>query len=434
MPKSILTTRLRALITAAVTVLAGVVALVIVLPSAQAAPGPLRPLNLPGVCNAASWALATAIDDKLKADGNALRMIQADSPKKGETGYADGTVAYAYVRLAQLLGKNLGDLTENDVKNNPRQVQQAIADALTYRRVNMGGDFTLSYSDKAGNKVLLWCLKANADHGGPDLGLLYVPNGKQVSDGVWIAGCVLAGGMNTYQFSVDNRTGVFTKFVWYNIGPDPNNANRYIRYIYTYDVATNTLTIVKEEGPIRNGTPQRPDKTEKERNPGAPPDEFKDLKLNGVQISMLDGDCAIPARTVVVAVADAITPTIVNLVNAALTSSATLIGTDAMVEPGDTLLVSMPDGTVAAPGGTNPYWTLLNPGEPAALFRYNGPDATTIGIGDVIAGVAALMIAPPTTSDPPTTTPPVTSPPTTSTTSVVGPPPPSTTSPTHATS
>src|SRR5262245_18829506 len=89
---SIMSTRLRAIVAATFTLLAVVAALVMALPRAKAAPGPLQALNLPGVCNAASWALATAIDDKLKADGNALRMIQADSPKKGETGYADGTV------------------------------------------------------------------------------------------------------------------------------------------------------------------------------------------------------------------------------------------------------------------------------------------------------------------------------------------------------
>ena len=391
--------RPRAILAAALAVLAAIATLIIARPSAQAAPGPLRPLNLPGVCNGASLALAAAIDDKLKADGSPLRMIQADEPKKGETGYSDGTVAYAYVRLAALLGKQVGQLTENDIKNNPRQVQQAIDDALTYRRVNMRGDFTLAYTDSAGNKVILWCLKANADHGGPDLGLLYVPNGKTNADGLWIAGCVLAGGMNTYQVSIDDRTKVFSKFVWYNIGPDPNNANRYIRYVYTYDVATNTLTIVKEEGPIRNGVPQRPDKTEKERNPGAPPAQFKDLKLNGVQISMLDGDSAVPARTVVTAVAT--TPTTANLVNEPLTDSVALLGIDAVIAPGDTLVVSMPDGTIAAAGGANPYWTLLTPGEPAALFRYNGPEPATIGIGDVIADVAVLAVAPPTSTSPP---------------------------------
>jgi hypothetical protein len=393
--------RTRAIVAAAVAVLAAVAALIIALPSAQAAPGPLRPLNLPGVCNGTSLALATAIDDKLKADGSPLRMIQADEPKKGETGYSDGTVAYAYLRLAALLGKQPGQLTENDIKNNPRLVQQAIDDALTYRRVNMRGDFTLAYTDSAGNKVILWCLKPNAKHGGPDLGLLYVPNGKTNADGVWIAGCVLAGGMNTYQFSIDNRTKVFTQFVWYNIGPDPNNANRYIRYVYTFDVATNTLTIRKEEGPIRNGVPQRPDKTETERNPGAPPAEFGDLKLNGVQISLLDADSAIPARTVVTAAVDPITRTTASLVNEALTDAVALLGTDVTFEPGDTFIVSMPEGTVAAAGGGNPYWMLLTPGEPAALFQYNGPEPITIGIGETIADVAMLAPAPPTSTSPP---------------------------------
>lgn len=83
-------------------------------------------------------------------------------------------------------------MTEADITNNPALVQRAINAALTYRRTTKMGDYTLSFADDSGNKVYLWCLKKNADHGGPDLGLLYVPKGKTPKDGVWIAGCVLA--------------------------------------------------------------------------------------------------------------------------------------------------------------------------------------------------------------------------------------------------
>lgn len=395
--------RARILVAAMVSILAVATALLLI--PVQAAAGQLKPLDLPGVCNATAFALADAIDAKLKADGDPLRMVQADKPKKGETGFVDGTVAYAYVRLAQLLRKPLGALTAADVANNPVQVQQAINDALNYRKNTKKGDFTLTYTDAAGNAVYLWCLKANADHGGPDLGLLYVPAGKTPADGVWIAGCVLDGGMNTYYVSLDTTTKNFAKFVWYNIGPDPNNANRYIRYVYTYDPVRNVLDIRKEQGPIILGQPGAPDRTERERNPGAPPAQFKDLKLNGVQLSLLDGDSAVPARTVVLASVDPVNPTTLNLTNPPLTDSAAITGVDATIEPGDTILVAMPDGTVAAGGGANPEWTLLTPNESTALFRYNGASETAIATGDTVSGVAMLAIAPPTTSSPvPTST------------------------------
>lgn len=432
MPQSITSARPRGLIAAVVTLLAVVAALVVAFQPAQAAPGRLQPLNLTGACNGAAWAMAEAIDAKLKADGSALRMIQADQPKKGETGYNDGTVVFAYLRLAVLLRKPVGQLTADDVKNNAAQVAQAIDDALTFRRVNMRGDYPLSQTDDAGNKVFLWCLKANADHGGPDLGLLFVPKGKTPADGKWIAGCVLAGGMNEYKFSVDDKTFEFTKFVWYNIGPDPDNANRYIRYIYTYDVAKNELTIVKEMGPIQRGVPQAPDKTEKEKNPGAPPAEFKDLKLNGVQISLLDGDSALPARTTVLASADPVMPNMLTLTNSPATEPVGIIGVDETIEPGETLVLAVPNGTIPVADGPNPDWTLLTPAEPdSALFQYTGLSRITIPAGGSIPGVAILGTAPPT-SPPPTSTPPVTSPPTSP--PPVSTPPPTSPIPTTATS
>jgi hypothetical protein len=396
----ILARRARVLVAATVAILAVVTALL--LPTAQAAPGKLKPLDLTGVCNGASLALAEAIDAKLQADGSTLRMIQTDKPKKGETGYVDGTVAYAYVRLAALLRKPVGQLTAADIQNNPVQVQQAINDALNYRRTTKMGDFTLTFTDDAGNKVYLWCLKANADHGGPDLALLYVPAGKTPADGVWIAGCVLAGGMNTYYVSLDTRTNNFTKFVWYNIGPDPNNANRYIRYVYTYDPVRNVLDITKEQGPLRNGQPGAPDRTEKERNPGAPPADFKDLKLNGVQISLLDGDSALPTRTVVLASADPANRTTLNLSNPPLTDAGPLTGIDAVIDPGETIVLAMPDTTVAVGSGGNPEWTLLTPNESTAVLQYTGVSPATITTGEVIPNVATLALAPPTTDPDPT--------------------------------
>ena len=44
-----------------------------------------------------------------------------------------------------------------------------------------------------------------------------------------------------------------------------------------------------------------PTSLEVEKKPGPPPGDFKDLKLNGTQISLLDGGCGCPAQTVVVA-------------------------------------------------------------------------------------------------------------------------------------
>jgi hypothetical protein len=394
----------RVVVAAAIAAFALVVGLLVALPSAHAAAGPLKPLKLAGVCNDASWALAGAIDAQLKADGSPLRMIQADQPKKGETGYNDGTVADAYIRLSAALGKKLGQLTAADVTAaaNAAKVKQAISDALDDRTNAPGGTLTLSYSDFAGNTVYLWCLKANADHGGPDLGLLYVATGKTSADGVWIAGCVLDGGMNDYSFSVDKATRVFAKFVWYNVGPDPNNVGGYIRYTYTYDVAKNVLDIVKDTGTINRGT-FTPKKTEAEKNPAAPPAQFKDLKLNGVQISLLSGaDGGIPTRTVVLAVVDPVNPSFVDLTNPALAGSGTatdpFVGIDPIFQPGDTILVTAPDGTLPIAQGPNPGWTLLNPGESTMLLQYNGPSVFDFAFGASVPDVALLSIASPSPS------------------------------------
>jgi hypothetical protein len=408
--------RTRALVTAAAAAFAMVAALLAALPPAHAAAGPLKPLKLAGVCNSASWALASAIDAKLTADKSPLRMIQSDQPKKGETGYNDGTVADAYIRLTDALGKNLGELTAADVTApaNAAKVAQAISDALDDRTNAPGGTLTLSYSDFAGNTVYLWCLKANADHGGPDLALLYVPTGKTPADGVWIAGCVLAGGMNEYSFSVDTATRVFAKIVWYNIGPDPNNARGYIRYTYTYDATKNILNIVKETGKLNLGA-FVPATTEAEKTPAAPPAQFKDLKLNGNQISLLDGaDGGIPARTVVVAAADPVTPTALDLTNPPLAGSGTatdpFVGIDPTFQPGDSIAVTMPDGTLAVATGTNTDWTLLNPGESTVLLQYNGTSPLDLAIGDSVSDVAELSAAPPNPSASPSPGNPIPSP------------------------
>lgn len=391
--------RRRALMASAVTALAVVAALFVALPSAQAAPGPLKPLKLLGMCNSTSWAMATAIDAKLAADGNALRMIQTDQPKAGETGFDDATVNAAMLSLAAQLGKQVGALTDADVANNPAQVAQAIKDALALRAKR---DLTLTTSDKTGNAVYLWCLKKNADHGGPDLGLLYVPAGSAQKDGVWIAGCVLAGGMNTYYVSFDKTTGDFTKFVWINQGPDPATPGGFIRYTYVFDVAGNKLTIRKQTGAYNRLGVFVPATTEVEKNPAAPPAQFKDLSLNGVQISLNDGGCACPARTVVQATPDPAAPTTLTFTNPPISGSGTAddpyVGISATIEPGDTIALDMPDGVVPVSDGGDPDWTLLTPGDSTALFQYDGTSELVIPVGDVIGDVAVLGPAPSSSS------------------------------------
>src|SRR4029079_13554075 len=140
----------------------------------------------------------------------------------------------------------------------------------------------------------LWCLLKGNGHDGPDLGLLYVPKGKTLKDGLWIAGCVLFGGLNRYGVRLD-RNGNFAEFVWFNEGPDQTVKGDFIRYTYEYDVVKNILKITKQVGPYKLGI-FTPHTTEGEAKRGPPPAEFKDLKLNGTQISLLGGGCGCPAR------------------------------------------------------------------------------------------------------------------------------------------
>ncbi|MBV1854827.1 hypothetical protein [Catellatospora tritici] len=390
------TRKLRTLLGAVTALVALGLALVTTVPAAQAAPGPLKDLNLPGVCNAASFAMAEAIDAKLKADGKADRMIRVDEPKKGETGYNDAAVAYAMVELAKLLKKDVGALTPKDLTDNAKAVADAIDAALKWRKDK--GDTILHTADLTGNEVFLWCLKKGNGHGGPDLALLYVPKGKAAKDGVWIAGCVLAGGLNRYLVSYDDRTFDFAKFVWYNEGPNPDKEKEVIRYTYEYDVAKNVLTITKEVGPYKDGK-FTPHTTEVEKKPGPPPAEFKDLKLNGTQISLLDGGCGCPARSVALAAADPVAPWQLNLVNPVLTGSGTetdpYLGVSVRIVPEQLFQMELPPDTRFAGPGADPRWQVVIVQDDLIGLRYHGYEPLELAVGAVVPAIAWIVPAPP---------------------------------------
>lgn len=402
--------RFRALIAVLVSASSLVIALFVALPTAQAAPGPLQTMNLSGVCNSGSWELAVKIDAALTANKSALRMIQTDQPQKGETGYNDATVTLAFSLLRDALGKTPTDADVTDPAN-AQKVSDAITAALNARR--LGGNWTLSATDDSGNSVYLWCLNAGNGHGGPDLALLYVAKGQTQATGAWIAGCVQAGGENSYKVSVDDKTGVFVKFEWENVGLDPKpvGADTVIRYLYTYDVGKNILNIVKDYGSIVNKkfVPNAA-RSVPEKNPAAPPALFKGLMLNGKQISLLNGpDAGVPSRSEAVAVVDPVTPTTLDLTNPPMADAFTPVGTpegiDSTFQPGDTIALNMPPGTVPIANGTNPDWTLLTPDQPIAVFEYIGTTPLDIAIGDVIPDVTVLTAASSSPSFSPSPTP-----------------------------
>jgi hypothetical protein len=373
-------------------------------PGAQAAPGPFQDLKLPGVCNSIAFTMAEKIDAKLKADGKPDRMIRVDEPKKGETGFYDAAVAYAVVELAKALKKEIGDLTAKDLADNAQKVADAVDAALKWRADK--GDTVLHRADLAGNEVYLWCLKAGNGHGGPDLGLLYVPKGKAAKDGVWIAGCVLPGGLNAYQGSYDDKTFDFAKFVWYNEGPNPGKDKEFIRYTYEYDVAANILKITKEVGPYKQGV-FTPHTTEVEKKPGPPPTEFKDLKLNGVQISLLDGGCACPAQQAVVAVADPATPWQLDLANPVQRGTGgddLPAGVSVRVAPHELFTVALPEGARFAGPGADPRWEIVSVQDSLIAVRYRGYEPLVLGVGAVVRAVAWIVPAP-TPTVPPLPTP-----------------------------
>lgn len=394
-----------AVVVAALTLLA---TLVLGLSPAGAAAGPLQPLKLPGTCNPASWAIAQALDAQLAANKASFTMIQQNQPKAGETGYNDATVGATLSLFATAIDKPLQNVTAADVTApaNKQALAKAVADGLQLRTTVPNA--LLTWTDGAKNAVFLWCLAKNANHGGPDLGLLYVPVGKAPANGYWIAGCVLAGGMNTYEFSLDKATFNFAKFVWTNTGPQPGVAGSYIQYIYEYDVAANILKITQQIGKYDQTGTFVPSSTTPEANPAAPPGNFQDLKLNGKQISLNDGGCACPAQNAVAAVVDQAAPAYGDFVNTPISGSGTVgdpyVGVSPTIQPGDTVVVDMPAGTEAIGDGTDPNWLLLTPGATTALFQYEGASPLTLAVGRDLPDVVLLAPAPPTGTASPTGT------------------------------
>ena len=261
-----------------------------------AAPASAKPvagglLDLPGICTPASMKMAQLIDAKLAADKATFRMIVADQPKKGETGFVDGTVYEAMFRLAVKLNKGPADLTEADLANNSDEVAAAIAGALTYREKEREGSFTLEDKDASGNAVQLWCLVATADHKGPYSGLLYISAGGKPADGVWIGGSSFGNGSGTFLYNYDDDTGNFVIIVAEYYGPDPAAPGRSIRLTYVYEPG-GKLSIIKEYGTFddKGVFVADPKRTEQQRMPEPAPAELKDLRLNGERIGLVETD------------------------------------------------------------------------------------------------------------------------------------------------
>jgi hypothetical protein len=196
--------------------------------------------------------------------------------------------------------------------------------------------------DSKGNRIQVWCLLRGNGHGGPDLGMLYKPTGTDNKDAVWIGACVFGSGQNgfqtdyakvteldkaikVYNFSIGaitytdrtlkTLTGLknlkegpvdvkkvadeFKAIRWHNFeGPPDGTAD----WDYCYDLVggntcakwkfeksdKNKLTIQKTKGKYTLG---RYDITEDvEQNPLDAPKEFKNLKFDGNQITLGNGD------------------------------------------------------------------------------------------------------------------------------------------------
>ena len=109
-------------------------------------------------------------------------------------------------------------------------------------------------ADANGNKIQIWCLQANAAHGGPDFGVLYKPAGAKDKDAVWVGACTFPAGRNrpnkAFTKLRNGKPKQFTKVTWFNYEPPPNGKND---WDYSYDPVTNKLTINKTAGAYVGG-------------------------------------------------------------------------------------------------------------------------------------------------------------------------------------
>jgi hypothetical protein len=212
-----------------------------------------------------------------------------DKPVKGENGFREHLIVAAVQTLWVNWSKANPTKTMDDffgddaVKKLIKQLDAAIKANARLE------DGTKTYPN--GDTLEVWCVDKNANHGGPALGYYFTPKGK---DGVWVGLCKFADGLNNYYVETD-RAGNVTRTQWMNYGFPDDSKDVYI-LVFTYDVATNSLTVEKiwgrwskdRNGKWTFGAPVGKQKNVKEVIKPAPT-KFEDLKLEGT--SLLTANC-----------------------------------------------------------------------------------------------------------------------------------------------
>lgn len=213
-------------------------------------------------------------------------IYQKDKPVKGENGYNEHLLVIAVQSLwlewsKANPGKKLADFFKDDaVQKAIRKIDDLIKAAIKANPKIKNGDTTFPNGDT----LAVWCVDKNANHGGPALGYYFKPNGK---DGVWVGLCKFDDGLNNYWIKTDEK-GNITQTQWVNYGIPDDSKDVFI-LVFTYDVATNSLTIEKiwgrwskdRNGKWTFGAPT--DKTLKnvKETIKPAPTKFEDLKLEG---------------------------------------------------------------------------------------------------------------------------------------------------------
>jgi hypothetical protein len=272
--------------------------------------------------------------------------------------------------------------------------------------------------DSKGNMIQVWCLEANKDHGGPDLGYLYTPKGGK---GVWVGACSLVDGQNNFWLSYDKVVGAkvngvptvipeeFKGFRWHNFQKDDGKNNKKVDYEYKYTVAGDKLAVSRTEGTWMNSTvfpfPRIYRSTVQETEKGGPikaPEQFKDLKLNGVQITLGDIDNT-QAIQALAAVYDPASPQGLlqySLWAQPLSGSGTpndpFTGLETTVDPGDVFSIAgegihdpLVSGLAAQLG-----WVLAGLDENMVSYRYDGQTPLLLQPGSAIDGFRFSSEAP----------------------------------------
>ncbi|MFO0898922.1 MAG: hypothetical protein U0836_15970 [Pirellulales bacterium] len=272
--------------------------------------------------------------------------------------------------------------------------------------------------DSKGNMIEVWCLQANNDHGGPDLGYLYTPKGGK---SVWVGACSLVDGQNHFWLSYDKLVGAkvngvptviveeFKGFRWHNFQADDGKNNKKVDYEYKYTVAGDKLAISRTEGTWVNSAvfpfPRIYQSTVKETEKNGPtkaPEQFKDLKLNGTQITLGDIDNT-KAIQGLAAVYDAVSPQGLlqySLLAQALSGSGVpndpFTGLVTTVDPGDVFSIAgagihdpVVSGLAAQEG-----WVLAGLDENMVSFRYDGLTQLVLQPGSAIDGFRFASEAP----------------------------------------